>query len=122
MLFPLLRMAEKRLNIPAQIIQAGSRNRRSLLSLRENEGALDNCLHLYGEALGAPLSIAAVEETSARTGPAPTGSNKAAFDYAFPKTGRHENAAAETKGLLPLDLDVFFGAAIGDCDHDQRKP
>jgi hypothetical protein len=53
-------MAEKRLNIPAQMIQAGSRNRRSLLSLRENEGALDNCLHIYGEALGAPLSIAAV--------------------------------------------------------------
>jgi len=60
MLFPLLPMAEKRLNIPAQMIQAGSRNRRSLLSLRENEGALDNSLHIYGEALGARLSIAAV--------------------------------------------------------------
>jgi hypothetical protein len=112
-------MAEKRLNIPAQMIQAGSRNHRSLLSLRENEGALDNRLPIYGEALGAPLSIAAVEKTSARTcHPAPISSNKAAFDYAFPKTGRHENAAAGTKGLLPLDLDVFFGAAIGDCDHD----
>ena len=37
------------------MIQAGSRNRRSLLILRENEGALDNCLHIYGEALGAPF-------------------------------------------------------------------
>ena len=53
-------MAEKRLNIPVQMIQAGSRNRRSLLSLRQNEGALYNCLHECGEALGAPLSIAAV--------------------------------------------------------------
>jgi hypothetical protein len=53
-------MAEKRLNVPAQMIQAGSDNRRSLLCLRQNEGALDNRLHIYGEALGAPLSITAV--------------------------------------------------------------
>jgi hypothetical protein len=53
-------MAEKRLNIPAQMIQAGSRYRRSLLCLRQNEGALGNCLHECGEALGAPLTIAAV--------------------------------------------------------------
>jgi hypothetical protein len=60
MWFPFLRMAEKRLNIPAQMIQAGSGNRRTLVCFGENEGALDNRLHIYGEALGAPLSIAAV--------------------------------------------------------------
>jgi hypothetical protein len=30
------------------------------MCLGENEGTLDNRLHVYGEALGAPLSIAAV--------------------------------------------------------------
>jgi hypothetical protein len=54
-------MAEKRVNIPAQMIQTGSRNRRSVVSLRQNEGALDDRLHIYGQALGAPLSIAAVD-------------------------------------------------------------
>jgi hypothetical protein len=53
-------MAEKRLNVPAQMIQAGRGNRRTLVCLGENEGALGNRLHMQGEALGAPLSIAAV--------------------------------------------------------------
>ena len=60
MLFPFFSMAEQRLNVAAQMIQAGSGNRRTLVCLGENEGALDNRLHIYGEARGAPLSIAAV--------------------------------------------------------------
>lgn len=53
-------MAEKRLNVPAQMIQAGRGNRGTLVCLGENEGALGNRLHIQGEALSAPLSIAAV--------------------------------------------------------------
>jgi hypothetical protein len=43
-----------------QVIQADSRNGWSVLRLRENEGPLDNRLHIYGEAPGAPLSVPAV--------------------------------------------------------------
>ena len=53
-------MGEKRLNVAAQMIQAGGDNGRSFLCLGQNEGALDNRLYIYGEALGAPLSITAV--------------------------------------------------------------
>jgi hypothetical protein len=60
MVFPFLPIVEQRLNVAAQMIQAGSGNRRTLVCLGENEGALDNRLHIYGEAPGAPLFIAAV--------------------------------------------------------------
>jgi hypothetical protein len=43
-----------------QMIQAGSSHCGSLLSLRQNEGTLDNCLHVGSETLGAPLSVATV--------------------------------------------------------------
>ena len=43
-----------------QVIQAVRGNRRSPLRLRQNEGPLDDGLHVFGEAVGTPLSVARV--------------------------------------------------------------
>lgn len=50
MVLPLICLTEKSLNIPAQTIQAGSSDRRSVLSLRQNERTVDNHLHMTSEA------------------------------------------------------------------------
>jgi hypothetical protein len=55
-----LRLAKKQSNVTVQVIQAVRGNRRSPLRLRQNEGPLDDGLHVFGEAVSTPLSIARV--------------------------------------------------------------
>ncbi len=53
-------MAKKQSNVTVQVIQAVRGNRRSPLRLRQNKGPLDDGLHVFGEAVSTPLSIARV--------------------------------------------------------------
>src|ERR1700686_1584727 len=60
MFSPLFRLSKKHFQIPAQMIQAGGRNLRAVLGLREDERALNDGLCVKREALGAPIRIDAV--------------------------------------------------------------